>query len=82
MTSSVLSPRSSPSILNLSINYIEQITEKLERHDEISLENLDHAIMKYVERRNQIKKPILDSLEEETLSIEDLNMANLNVVHN
>ena len=48
MTSSVLSPRSSPSILNLSINYIEQITEKLERHDEISLENLDHAIMKYV----------------------------------
>ena len=38
--------------------------------------------MNYVERRNELKKPILDSLEEETLSIEDLNMANLNVVHN
>ena len=78
----MLSPRSSPSILTLTIGYIQQITEKLDRHDEMTLENLDHAIMNYVERRNELKKPILDSLEEETLSIEDLNMANLNVVHN
>ena len=38
--------------------------------------------MKYVDKRNEIKKPILESLDEETLTIEDLNMANLNVVHN
>lgn len=82
MSGSMMSPRSSPSILTIAINYIQQITEKLDRHDEGSLESLDHAIMNYVERRNELKRPILESLEEETLSIEDLNMANLNVVHN
>jgi hypothetical protein len=29
-----------------------------------------------------MKKPVLESLEEDSLSIENLNMSNLNVLHN
>lgn len=65
----MVSPRSSPNILNLSVGYIQQISEKLDKYEERALENLDHAISNYVERRNDMKRPILEELEEETIAI-------------
>lgn len=38
--------------------------------------------MKYVESRNVQRKPILEELENETLTIDNLNIANLNLLHN
>lgn len=48
MSSSLLSPRPSVNILPLTITYIQQITDKLDKYDEPNLENLDHTIMRYV----------------------------------
>ena len=48
MTSSFLPPKSSLNVLPLTITYIQQITDKIDKYHEPHLENLDHAIMKYV----------------------------------
>lgn len=38
--------------------------------------------MKYVEKRNELRKPILEDLQQQTLTIDNLNIANLNILHN
>ena len=48
MTTSFLPPKSSVNILPLTITYIQQITDKIDKYNEPYLENLDHVIMKYV----------------------------------
>ena len=82
MTSNGLTSPRSGSLVMLTLTYLPQITEKLEKIDEETLRKLDEQIMKYVDKRNQLRKPILEDLEQQTLTIDNLNIANLNILHN
>ena len=52
MTSNGLTSPRSGSLVMLTLTYLPQITEKLEKIDEETLRKLDEQIMKYVDKRN------------------------------
>ena len=81
MSVQVPSPKAN-SLVALTLSYLDQLISKLELIAEPSLNDLDAAITAYIQKRAELKRPILEELDEENLNIENLTIANLNTAYN
>ena len=58
-----------PGIITLTCAYLPQITAKLQYYPHNCLSQLDAHISEYIQRRHQLRQPILDELDSQPTEI-------------